>query len=380
MILLLDERGNAPVEFFWYNSNTPYSISFAVYPERGPVANRENMMSVERQFLEAMMKDPEDLDLRLVLADWYQEQDDPRGEFIQVQIALDRLPSGHHWRVDIEDRERELLSENRKAWDAPLHRHLNATRIKGQIHVRRGLVRGWKYQRGFVEHLSVDAAALMDSFDAFLPLGPLRSLRLWNVRGVLSRLCRFEGLSRFVKLDLRHNELGDFGLQKLLECPHLIRVEELSLVDCGLTDQSMEMLAAHPNLPALKRLVLSQNPFSVQGWEELLRACRTVEVRHENGNRPLMKRPRKRDVIEPTFESYDDEILYESGHIDAEGKCLVDGEWVEGYDAYDGFVEFDEDGLKHLGGYVDADKSNRWIGPNWEPDYDRDPWDEEEEP
>jgi uncharacterized protein (TIGR02996 family) len=336
-------------------------------------------MNVERQFLEAMMQDPEDLDLRLVLADWYQEHDDPRGEFIQVQVALDRLPLGHRWRGDIEDREQELLSEHRKAWDAPLYRHLNTTRLKGQVHSRRGLVRGWGYRRGFVEHLSVDAATLMDSFDAFLPLGPLRSLRLWNVRSVLSRLCRFEGLSRFVKLDLRHNELGDAGLKMLLDSPHLGRVEELSLVDVGLTDQSVECLAAHANLPAFKKVLVSQNAFSFQGWEELLRQSRTAEVRHENGHRPLMKMPKRRDVIEPEFESYDDEILYEEGHIDTEGKCQVEGEWVEGYDAYDGFEEFDEDGLKYLGGYGDADQSDRWIRPNHEPEYDRTPWDEEDE-
>jgi hypothetical protein len=256
---------------------------------------------------------------------------------------------------------------------------LNNTRLKGHVHARRGLVRGWRYQRGFVEHLSVDAGTLMDSFDAFLPLGPLRSLRLWNVRGVISRLCRFEGLSRFVKLDFRHNDLGDAGLQRLLDCPHLGRVEELSLVDAGLTDQGVDLLAAHPNLPGLRRIVVSQNRLSVQGWEELLRQCGSAEVRHENGNRPLMKMPRSREVIEPEFESYHDEILYEAGHIDTEGKRQVDGEWVEGYDPYDGFEEFDEDGLKHLGGYLDADKSDRWIGPNREPDYDRDPWDEEEE-
>lgn len=335
-------------------------------------------MSVERQFFEAMLENPEDLDLRLVLADWYLEHDDPRGEFIQVQIALDRLPPGHWWRSDIEDRQRELLSKHRKEWDAPLHRHLNASRIKGHVHSRRGLVRGWRYQRGFVEHLSVDALTLMNAFDAFLPLGPLRSLRLWNVGRALSRLCRFEGLSRFVKLDFRHNDLGDAGLQMLLASPHLHRAEELCLVDLGLTDDSVEMLAAHPNLPALRRLVVSQNRFSHQGWEQLLRECRSATVEHENGNRPLMKMPRHRDVIEPEFTSYDDEILYEAGHIDTEGKRQVDGEWVEGYDEYDGFEEFDEEGLKHLGGYLDADQSNRWIGPNREKDYRRDEGDEED--
>ena len=92
-----------------------------------------------------------------------------------------------------------------------------------------------------------------------------------------------------------------------------------------------------------------------------------------------MKTPRIHDVSEPEFVSYDDEILYDAGHIDTEGKRQVDGEWVEGYDEYDGFQEFDEDALKHLGGYLDADQSDRWIGPNLEPDFDpRDPWEEEE--
>ena len=334
-------------------------------------------MSVEQQLLEAMMADPEDLEVRMVLADWYQEYGDPRGEFIQVQIALDRLPRFHWWRSDIEDRERELLAENRKRWDAPLHRHLSQTALKGKIHSRRGLVRGWKYRRGFVEHLSIDAATLMDSFDPFLSLGPLRSLRLWNVRKVLSRLSRWKNLSRFVSLDLRHNNIGDAGLRSFLKSPNLGRLEELILVDTGLTDQSAEWLISAESPPALKRLVLSQNHFSREGWLWLSGRFGPV-LEHENGTTPRLVRARSRDRLEPEFLSYDDEILYDSGHIDTEGKRQVDGEWVEGYDEYDGFEEFDEDGLRYLGGYTDADQSDRWIGPNREPDFQREPWEEED--
>lgn len=99
-------------------------------------------------------------------------------------------------------------------------------------------------------------------------------------------------------------------------------------------------------------------------------------VEHENGTEPLRRylneAPGRREFI-----AYDDEILYESGRIDTEGKRQVDGEWVEGYDEYDGFAEFDEDGLRHLGGYTDEDRSDGWIGPNREPEVRRDAWEED---
>lgn len=333
-------------------------------------------MSVEHRLFQAIMDDPDNMDLRMVIADWYQEQGDPRGEFIQVQIALDRLPRDHIWRAEMQVRERDLLAEHRKEWDAPLHRRLNQTRFKGQVHSRWGLIRGWEYRRGFVEHLSGDAASVIDSIDTFLELGPLCSLRLWNVKPVLSRLARWEGLARFAKLDLRHNELGDVGIQKFLTSPYLINLHELCLVDAGLTDLSLESLTAAGRLPALQRLVLSQNQFSREGWERLLfRFEETLE--HENGNQPLTSYLKRYDDREPEFESYDDGILYDSGHMHTEGKREVDGEWVEGYDEYEGFEEFDEDGLRYLGGYHDAERSDDWIGPNREPDYEKDDGEDE---
>lgn len=76
--------------------------------------------------------------------------------------------------------------------------------------------------------------------------------------------------------------------------------------------------------------------------------------------------------------SYDDGILYDSGRVDPEDKREVEGEWVEGYDEYEGFEEFDEDGIRYLGGYQDSRKSNRWLGSNREPERRRDVEEEDE--
>ncbi len=350
----------------------------AVYRPCRTFDNRGELMSLESQLFHAMLDDPEDMDLRLVFADWYQEHADPRAEFIQLQIALFRLPRQHAWRAEMEDRQRDLLKEHRKEWDAPLYQLLNQTPLKGQVRSRRGLVRGWQYRRGFVEHLSVDAGVIISSFHMFRQLGPLRSLRLWNVPKVLRQFSRWEGLTRFAKLDLRHNPLGDAGLARFFHSPFLENLEELSLVDTELTDLSLDVLTSENRLPALKRLVLSQNPFSRDGWERLLFRFGD-KLEHENGNLPLTSYLKKSESQDPAFLSYDDEILYDGGHIDTEGKRQVDGEWVEGYDEYEGFEEFDEDGLKHLGGYQDYERSDSWIGPNHEPDYRPEEWEEEDD-
>jgi len=44
-------------------------------------------MSQENAFLQAILDDPDNDDLRLVYADWLEERGDPRGEFIRLQCA-----------------------------------------------------------------------------------------------------------------------------------------------------------------------------------------------------------------------------------------------------------------------------------------------------
>lgn len=52
-------------------------------------------MASEQAFLEAIIADPDDDAVRLIFADWLEEQSDPvknaRGEFIRVQIELSQM-------------------------------------------------------------------------------------------------------------------------------------------------------------------------------------------------------------------------------------------------------------------------------------------------
>src|SRR5437588_8892164 len=98
-------------------------------------------MSLEKGFLESIIENPEDDDVRLIFADWLDERADPRGEFIRIQVErvrpnIDDVRQMKNWY-----REQELLGVHEKDWVAPL----------------RPWVREWRFLRGFVEWVRIPA-------------------------------------------------------------------------------------------------------------------------------------------------------------------------------------------------------------------------------
>jgi uncharacterized protein (TIGR02996 family) len=45
-------------------------------------------MNEEQAFVRAILDNPDDDTLRLIFADWLEEQGDPQGEFIRIQVEL----------------------------------------------------------------------------------------------------------------------------------------------------------------------------------------------------------------------------------------------------------------------------------------------------
>jgi uncharacterized protein (TIGR02996 family) len=98
-----------------------------------------------------VLDNPADAAPRLVLADWLDERGEAgqaaRAEFIRLQCDLAREPA--LWEGEPRClREGELQRGHEVAWAGP---------------VLPGLVNAWEYRRGFVEVVTVDAAALGDS-------------------------------------------------------------------------------------------------------------------------------------------------------------------------------------------------------------------------
>jgi uncharacterized protein (TIGR02996 family) len=70
-------------------------------------------------FLQAVLAEPDDDAPRLIFADWLEERGDPRGAFIRLQCALERIGPVDPARLDLEDEAGDLLHQNEEEWTAP---------------------------------------------------------------------------------------------------------------------------------------------------------------------------------------------------------------------------------------------------------------------
>jgi uncharacterized protein (TIGR02996 family) len=78
-------------------------------------------MSPDNPFLKALLAQPDDDTLRLAMADWLDENEDPaRAEFIRVQVELARGVEERERRVALEKRQAELLVGHEREWVRPL--------------------------------------------------------------------------------------------------------------------------------------------------------------------------------------------------------------------------------------------------------------------
>jgi uncharacterized protein (TIGR02996 family) len=72
-----------------------------------------------RALLAACHAHPDDDTARLVLADWLQERDDPRGELVRVQVRLHALPATAHDEYDkLFKYHQRWMKKHQRTWDA----------------------------------------------------------------------------------------------------------------------------------------------------------------------------------------------------------------------------------------------------------------------
>lgn len=184
----------------------------------------------DRGFLEAIRESPDDDTVRLVYADWLEEQGDAsRAEFIRVQCELAH-PSGKEERTQLERRERELLAANRAAWLGPLHKELLHSHCT--------------FRRGFPEELTIRPKVMVKMAEEL------------NARVPAGRVTLYGGF-------------GDPAMQALMACPCLGWVAGLEYEHPRLTDDGLEMIANSVNLPHLAELSIGFAKFTTNGIQAL---------------------------------------------------------------------------------------------------------------
>jgi uncharacterized protein (TIGR02996 family) len=219
-------------------------------------------MNPLRLALETVLREnPEDLTAAMAWADHAAEQGDPRGEFAQIQIALEDPNRSPHERADLQKHERELLLQYQAEWLGPLFHLFEGTNDFGLEYNREDelkfhFARGWLHTVHF-DHINLELIrALAECPTATI----LRELGVncndYENPGIphLEHLPFLSTLKKFrlgyEKDQCRVHE-SEFPAV-LSKMPH---VEELQLYASGRLAPWMNQVFALP-LPRLRRLVV----------------------------------------------------------------------------------------------------------------------------
>jgi uncharacterized protein (TIGR02996 family) len=226
------------------------------------------MLSLRDALESALVENPDDLATHYAYADFLQEQGDPRGEFIQVQLALEDPQRSEAEKSKLEARVAELLSEHEREWlgiltDGVL---LSEEELAGtwprfaQPPITYQFARGW-----------LDSIVLRDQPDfGRLPnLGPLlclapqaRLLRKLVLEyyddDLVETLLEAPFLRNLRVLQLGRSMSGHYNLSEIVEFPLLVeliaklpRIQELRLFAA---DYDAARLFALSNLVSLRVL------------------------------------------------------------------------------------------------------------------------------
>ena len=170
-----------------------------------------------RAFLEAVLNEPDEDAHRLVFADWLEEHDDPRGEFIRLQCQLEHLNPDDPRRPACSARERQLRHAHGREWAGTIAR----------------LAGGYFFRRGFVERVRLDGKSFFTHAPAVFRLAPVRELELTASPDELARLTDHPVLARLTSLELVFHGQDSDALAEFFDSPHLAGLTRLKVRSPG---------------------------------------------------------------------------------------------------------------------------------------------------
>jgi uncharacterized protein (TIGR02996 family) len=212
-----------------------------------------------RVFLEDIRESPGDDRIRLILADWLEDQgdegDQARAELIRLQCSL---PRGGREARRLRRREAELLADWADDWLGPLAR----------------LAVGWSFDRGLARialraHTCFDAQ--VEEVSHTEAYSWVESLSILEASpGVIGQLVRHPLLGGVSELSFVESRVGDQGLELLAQAQGLSHLRALRLAYSQVSGRGLAALRARTSLPALQALDLAQNRLSDDDLASLL--------------------------------------------------------------------------------------------------------------
>lgn len=199
----------------------------------------------------AIIAEPEDDTLRLVYADWLEENSQPeRATFVRAQV----------WEAQAEPDSPEARKHKTTAG-----RVTNAQKAEWAKTVS-SRVSEWRFARGFVEHIATHAASFPRNAAALFAAEPIRSIRVIRFAFstpspeslTLKPFFEIPELARVTRLDFRGVHLSEGGdFDPMTECRYLGNLTDLCLRETPVPPGWLGTMLVGPAFPALTGLDLT---------------------------------------------------------------------------------------------------------------------------
>ncbi len=263
----------------------PTGEGFPDAPKGGIPANTGERQ-VGNVLLQQIIDDPFNDLARQVYADALQARNEPRGELIQLELAL-AGPLSIRRREHLKARRDELVAAHGEAWFVTKLAHRTRAGFISAVTGPFAKVNAEATEL-FATHPVVEAMLTSVAVDKLARAPWLRHLRVLVLREVLDQkklagLFAAAGAQQLTELNLTatgvkgatlaalesylpalralvltSNGIKDEGVAQLVAWPHLANLDTLYLSECGLTGKGVAKLLAKP-LPNLAKLTLSKN-------------------------------------------------------------------------------------------------------------------------
>jgi len=242
---------------------------------------------MEAALLADVLANPASDATRLVLADWWMQRGDPRGEFVIVQCEAERADLGDGVKARMDERAAELLKQHQSDWLAPMELAPDEVR----------------WRRGFVEDLTIRWDRLQKIWQRVFATTPLRHAHphFCRKRDEIRAACALPWPSSLTSLKLNkardHDAVGVVTASPIVLQLHALELSEYNITDDGarslaaadlrslreldlgynaIGPAGVAALASAPSLTGLTKLSLTRNGLGVAGAVAVADGCATM--------------------------------------------------------------------------------------------------------
>ena len=203
-------------------------------------------MEQAENLLRAVLDTPDADEPRLAYADWCDQQKNPQGAFIRLQLESAKAERAGRLmdkgKLDI--RARELSGIYGQQW-------------AGRVAER---VEDFRFHRGFVELIRISGVTFLQNAAEIMQLAPIRHLNFVDVQDVIEELICSEHLRSIRSLSFEQCNLGDSDMVHFRKSTTLGELRWLSLRRNNITLDGADHLAASTGLPQLGYVNFAHNP------------------------------------------------------------------------------------------------------------------------